>query len=119
MTGKGQWDDGSFLRGGDKEAILKQVCLVRDAPSEDLYRKREDKLLEMTSELSVRPGQASNYVRFSDYYKETGLVVLFDGSSVLGKTCRPRGQMTLKLQRGHSLPLRECAKLTLETDHQR
>ena len=37
--------------------------------SEQLYREREDKLLEMTSDLDVRAGQAANYVSFHDYYE--------------------------------------------------
>ena len=69
LTGKSRWGDGSFLVGGDKEQLLKQVCLVRDAPSEQLYRERENKLLEMTSDLDVRAGQAANYVSFHDYYE--------------------------------------------------
>ena len=32
-----RWSDGLFLVGGDKE----QFCLVRDSPSEPLYRERE------------------------------------------------------------------------------
>ena len=36
-----RWGDGLFLVGGDKEQLLKQVCLVRDSPSEPLYRERE------------------------------------------------------------------------------
>ena len=62
MTGKSRWADGSFLIGGDKEQLLKQVCLGRDAPSEQLYREREEKLLEMTSDLDVRAGQDANYL---------------------------------------------------------
>ena len=68
FTGKAQWSDGSFLAGGDKEELLKQLCLVRDSPSEDLYKEREAKLLEMTEDLSVRAGQAANYANFHDYY---------------------------------------------------
>ena len=55
-----RWGDGLFLVGGDKEQLLKQVCLVRRA---------EDKLLEMTSDLDVRAEQAANYVSFQDYYE--------------------------------------------------
>ena len=33
FTGKSQWGDGSFLSGGDKEELLKQVTLVRDSPT--------------------------------------------------------------------------------------
>ena len=36
-----RWGNGSFLVGGDKEQLLKQGCLVRDSPSEPLYRERE------------------------------------------------------------------------------
>ena len=35
-----RWGDGLFLVGGDKEQLLKQVYLVRDSPSEPLYRER-------------------------------------------------------------------------------
>ena len=39
-----RWSDGSFLVGGDKEQLLKQVCLVRDSPSEPLYRESSSRL---------------------------------------------------------------------------
>ena len=60
MTGKAQWKDGSFLSGGDKEQLLKQVSLVRDSSTVDLYYTRENKLLEMT----VRASQAINATSF-------------------------------------------------------
>ena len=41
FTGKAQWTDGTFLAGGDKEQLLLQLSLVRDSPTEALYKERE------------------------------------------------------------------------------
>ena len=49
LTGKSQWADASFLSGGDKEELLKQVTLVRDSPTCEAYTERENKLLDMTN----------------------------------------------------------------------
>ena len=62
------WKNGTFLAGGDKKMLLSQVMLVRDAPNEALYQERENKLLELTSDLSVRPGQAVHTTSFREYY---------------------------------------------------
>ena len=70
LTNKGQWTDGTFLNGTDKEAILEQVTLIRDAPSEQEYIIRESKLCEMTKDLSVRAGQAVKCTPFLDYYNK-------------------------------------------------
>ena len=56
--------------GGDKEELLKQLCLVLDAPSELLYKEREEKLLETTAELTVKPGQEAKSVNFAKYYEK-------------------------------------------------
>ena len=58
------------MSGGDKEQLLKQVSLVRDSPTADLYSTRENKLLEMTRGLTVRAGQAINATSFRDYYEK-------------------------------------------------
>ena len=42
--------------------------MVRDSPSESKYREAEKKLMEMTSNLYVRPGQANSSVSFHEYY---------------------------------------------------
>ena len=68
FTGKAQWKDGSFLSGGDKENLLKQVTLVRDAPTCEAFMERENKLLDITRDLSVRAGQAVNACSFQEYY---------------------------------------------------
>ena len=70
FTGKSQWTDGSFLSGGDKEQLLKQLTLVRDSPTSDSYTERENKLLQMTRDLSVRAGQAVNSTTFLEYYSK-------------------------------------------------
>ena len=68
LTGKGRWEKGSFLTGGDKELLLKQVKLVRDSPTEAIYTERETRLLQMSEGLLVRAGQTLNEVPFKDYY---------------------------------------------------
>ena len=62
------WKEGSYLCCGDKESILAQVRLERDSPSQRDYEERERRLLEMTRELLVRPGQSNNLISFHDYY---------------------------------------------------
>ena len=69
MTGKAMWKRGSYLSGGDKEVVMSQIRLVRDAPSESQYDEREKKLLEITKDLLVRPGQALNLIPYSEYYE--------------------------------------------------
>ena len=46
------------------------VTQVRDAPSEPLYLEREEKLLEVIKDLSIRPGQSSQYQTFHSYYEK-------------------------------------------------
>ena len=77
LTGKSRWRKGSFLTGGDKELLLKQVKLVRDSPTEVIYLERENKLLEMTQDLLVKAGQSLNKVPFSDYYAKCWKVCSF------------------------------------------
>ena len=47
---------------------MAQIRLVRDSPSQETYHERETKLLELTKDLSVRPGQSPNLILFADYY---------------------------------------------------
>ena len=54
----------------DKDDILALVRKVRDAPTEELYREREAELLDKTSELTVRPGQSTEPVKFTAYYNK-------------------------------------------------
>ena len=71
MTNKGYWGDISkqrYLNSSDKDAILEQLTLIRDAPSEEKYKEAEDKFLEMTADLHIRPGQSNSAVRCPDYY---------------------------------------------------
>jgi hypothetical protein len=39
LTGTSQWTDSSFLSGGDKEELLKQVTLVRDSPNSEAIQR--------------------------------------------------------------------------------
>ena len=69
FTGKAYWGDISkknFLHGGEKYDLMKQVLLVRDSPSQDLYKEREERLLQMTNDLFIRPGQVIKPVSFRD-----------------------------------------------------
>ena len=62
LTNKAFWGniaDHNYMSGHEKDNLLKQIIKVRDAPSEFLYNERESKLLEMTVNLNVRPGQAT------------------------------------------------------------
>ena len=68
LTGKSKWPNDSYLSGGDKELILRQVNLVRDAPPESQYIQRENELLKLTENLNVRAGQTLKEIPFKDYY---------------------------------------------------
>ena len=86
-------------RSVEKIGVEWNVCLVRDAPSEQLYREREDKLLEMTSDLDVRAGQAANYVSFHDYYGRNWKDCAFRWVFAFCKICLPKDVMILKLSK--------------------
>ena len=56
FTNKAFWgkaEDTNYLVKDDKDYIMNQILLVRDAPSEELYREREVQLLETTVNLTV------------------------------------------------------------------
>ena len=71
FTGKAYWGeagDKNYLRGDEKEELMKEILLVRDSPSQQEYRLREESLLSKTKDLSIRPGQVSYPVSFHNYY---------------------------------------------------
>ena len=71
MTNKGYWGNiksQKYLNNEDKTDIINQLTLVRDSPSEIKYKESEEKLMEMTEGLFVRPGQSNSAVSFHDYY---------------------------------------------------
>ena len=73
FTGKSYWGDANchnYLSGSDKDDLMAQLILVRDAPSENLYRERESKPINMTKNLNIRPGQSSKPISFIDYYRK-------------------------------------------------
>ena len=47
---------------------MKQIVVVKDSPSQELYNKHKAKLLQISKFLSLHPGQATNPVPFLDYY---------------------------------------------------
>ena len=111
LTGKAYWGDISekkFLNGSDKDDILSQVLQVRDAPSQELYIEREEKLLYMTRELSIRPGQANKPVAFKDYYEKKRRR-LFDGYLFITRIYQQMGQRTPKPPN----PLSEPSNITV------
>ena len=80
FTGKSYWGDAgehNYLTGPDKDDLMKQIVLVRDAPSEILYKEREAKLLEMTKDLNIRPGQVTKPISFQEYYKKNWMSCSF------------------------------------------
>ena len=80
FTGKSYWGDAgehNYMTGPDKDDLMKQVVLVRDAPSEILYREREATLLEMTKDFNVRPGQVTKPISFVEYYKKNWMSCSF------------------------------------------
>ena len=81
LTGKSQWKNGTFLNGAEKEELLKHICSIRDSPTEALYLQQEEKLLELTSELSVRAGQTVKYTTFKTYYDKNWNCLLYTSPS--------------------------------------
>ena len=57
------------MTGPDKDDLMKQIVLVRDAPSEILYKEREARLLEMTKDFNIRQGLFIKPISFHEYYK--------------------------------------------------
>ena len=50
FTGRAYWGDAgekNYVNGGDKDNLMKQIVLVRDSPSQELYNEHEIKLLQM------------------------------------------------------------------------
>ena len=73
FTGRAYWGAASnknYFNGSDKDEVMKQIILVRDSPSQEHYYEHEQKLLQMTKDLSIRPGQVSKPVSFHDYYEK-------------------------------------------------
>ena len=71
FTGRAYWGDAgekNYLSGEEKDELMKQIVLVRDSPSQEEYSIREEKLLSMSKDLSIRPGQVTKPVSFLDYY---------------------------------------------------
>ena len=80
FTGKSYWGDANchnYMSGSDKDDLMAQLILVRDAPSENLYRERESKLIDMTKNLNIRPGQSSKPISFIDYYRKNWMSCSF------------------------------------------
>ena len=80
FTGKSYWgnvEDHNYLCGADKDDLMKQLMLVRDSPSEALYKEREVMMLEKGKHLFVRPGQATNQISFVEYYQKNWLGCAF------------------------------------------
>ena len=72
FTGRAFWGDAgekNYLCGEEKEDLMQKVIMVRDSPSEEEYRKREQSLLDSTKDLQIRPGQVTKPVSFRDYYE--------------------------------------------------
>ena len=71
FTSKSYWEeieDHEYFTGIEWKHLVTQLNLVRDSPSMEIYEERERELLEMTKDLTIRPGQTVNSVLFKDYY---------------------------------------------------
>ena len=82
FTSKSYWgeiEDHKYFTGKDREDLVTQLNLVRDSPSMEIYEERERELLEMTKDLTIRPGQTVNSVLFNDYYLKIGRKVHLGG----------------------------------------
>ena len=58
-------EDGSKV---DKEALNKQFQLLRDAPTEDLYVERRERLFDLSLGVLVCPSKNKNSVSFREYF---------------------------------------------------
>ena len=73
FTGRAYWGDAgekNYMSGGEKEELMSQIVLLRDSPSQELNNEREAKLLKMSKDLSIRPGQVTKPVEFLAYYQK-------------------------------------------------
>ena len=80
FTNKAFWGDpkdAQYLGRYDKDNLIEQVISVRDAPSDDTYRERETKLLELTEKLTIGPSQVSEPILFTLYYEKNWKVCSF------------------------------------------
>lgn len=80
FTGKSWWGDANehnYMSGPDKDDLMAQIVLVRDSPSEALYREREAKLLDMTKNFNIRPGQVTKPISFPEYYRKNWMNCAF------------------------------------------
>ena len=71
FTGRAYWGDAgekNYVNGEEKDNLMKQIVLVRDSPSQELYNEHEAKLLQMSKFLSILPGQATKPKPFLDYF---------------------------------------------------
>ena len=105
LTGKAYWGDISeknFLNGSEKDDLMKQVIAVRDSPSQELYEEREARLIEITKDFSITPGQVTKPVLFRDYYFKCWKMDAFRWVYAYHKNLPTMEQMTRKHQNLHS-----------------
>ena len=89
------------LSPDEKGQVLQLIKLIRDSPSEELFKENQEKLKAMTEGLTVRPGNSKNAVQFCLYYEKTGRAVHLGGFGPLGRTSRRKEPMIHKLQNRH------------------
>ena len=80
FTSKAFWGEANaknYLVSDDKNRLEELVRQIRDAPSEEIYREREEALPEATKDLIVRPGQSNNPVSFLHYYQKNWKNIAF------------------------------------------
>ena len=57
------------LSPDEKGQVLQLIKLIRDSPSEELFKENQEKLKAMTEGLTVRLGNSKNAVLFCSYYE--------------------------------------------------
>ena len=72
FNGKAFWEGDEEprpLSPDEKGQVLQLIKLIRDSPSEELFKENQEKLKAMTEGLTVRLGNSKNAVLFCSYYE--------------------------------------------------
>ena len=85
------------LSPDEKGQVLQLIKLIRDSPSEELFKENQEKLKAMTEGLTVRPGNSKNAVQFCSIMRQTGRAAHSGGFGPLGRTYQQKEQIILKL----------------------
>ena len=107
------------LSPDEKGQVLQLIKLIRDSPSEELFKENQEKLKAMTEGLTVRPGNSRNAVQFSSYYEANWESCAFRWVWAFRRTSRRKEPMIHKLQNRHLEQLSTMLNLVSVTQSRR